>query len=786
MKNSTKLFNTGLELLLSAKLQQKQLTSWFEYQEIRMQEREAMRAAGHDPDDARYAGELLCRCVKRMPLSIPEGSVFAGTQDDAFSPSYALINPNFRVESFTGYCDPVAIYADIEPSETISAERIEAVKNYCRETPYGKKLVEIYQKTATLTDEATFFMEPVTGHMIPDMRPILAEGLETFMANGSCDTPFVAVMHEAAQAAAILSGRYAELAEELAGERSAVPGEAERLRMIAANCRKVPMQRAENLHEAMQSYLLLWQLLCLEQAPNPYAFSAGNLDRVFEPYRPGTDFETAVALTRHLLAFYMVGARGWAISQNLLLGGRDTAGNDLSCEMTNVIFEAFFRSNQPQPALSVKIHRNTPEKLFRTMGKFYFTPGHSTPSLFNDVMMFEVLKIKGIDDADIPDWAVAGCQEPLIMGKENGNTTNSWLNLGKVLELTLNDGNSLLTGRKIGLSGAELGYESLEAVYHDLENAFYRQLDYVLPRMAAAANRCTCLIGSWATPFGSLLFGGLESGRDMRDPEHPGTRYCGSGCLIHGLSVVADSLVAVKHFLAEFPEGVNTLRSALQNNFSNNPALRARLLNYPKYGSILPEPDEIAARIASRVSDKVAALRNPAGAPFQPDFSTPSTHLLYGYWVGATPDGRPARAMLGYGVDPRPEVSDGELTDQLLSERELPFVKMTGGYASHIGLAPATFADRETLEEKGLAMRDRVIRPLFRFETEATANGSPYYVYFNIDSAKHLRKILSNPAKYVPSGIYIMRIHGTFVNFLDLSPAIQEDIIRRLERSECA
>ena len=142
--------------------------------------------------------------------------------------------------------------------------------------------------------------------------------------------------------------------------------------------------------------------------------------------------------------------------------------------------------------------------------------------------------------------------------------------------------------------------------------------------------------------------------------------------------------------------------------------------------------------------------------------------------------------MLGYGVDPRPEVSDGELTDQLLSERELPFAKMTGGYASHIGLAPAAFADREALEEKGLAMRDRVIRPLFRFDTEATANGSPYYVYFNIDSAKHLRKILSDPAKYVPSGIYIMRIHGTFVNFLDLSPAIQEDIIRRLERSECA
>lgn len=784
MKNSAELFNEGLEQLLAAKLRQKQLTGWFEYQEIRMQEREAMRAAGHDPDDARYAGELLCRCVKRMPLSIPEGSVLAGTQDDAFSPSYALINPSFRVESFTGYCDPVAIYADIEPSEKISAERIETVKEYCRETPYGKRLTEIYDITANLTDEAAFFMEPVTGHMIPDMRPILKEGLKSFVEKAPADTPFVAVMREAAQAAAILAGRYAELAEQLAAERRDIPGEAERLALIAANCRRVPMHGAQNLHEAMQSYLLLWQLMCLEQAPNPYAFSAGNLDRVFEPYREGTDFETAVSLTRHLLAFYMVGARGWAISQNLLLGGRDTAGNDLSCGMTDVIFEAFFRSNQPQPALSVKIHANTPEELFRTMGKFYFTPGHSTPSLFNDDMMFRVLKSKGIAEADIPDWAVAGCQEPLIMGKENGNTTNSWLNLGKVLELTLNDGCSLLTGKKIGLSVSELGYESLEAVYRDLENAFFRQLDFVLPQMEAAANRCTCAIGSWATPFGSLLFGGLESGHDMRDPENPGTRYCGSGCLIHGLSVVTDSLIAVKHFLAENPDGVETLRGALRTNFADAPALRARLLAYPKYGSALPEPDEVAARIASLVSDKVSALRNPAKRQFQPDFSTPSTHLLYGYWVGATPDGRLARTMLGYGVDPRPEVSDGELTDQLLSERGLPFGKMTGGYASHIGLSPAAFSDREQLEEKGLAMRDRVIRPLFA--AGARKEESPYYVYFNIDSAKHLRKILSDPAKHVPSGIYIMRIHGTFVNFLDLSPAIQEDIIRRLERSECA
>ena len=41
--------------------------------------------------------------------------------------------------------------------------------------------------------------------------------------------------------------------------------------------------------------------------------------------------------------------------------------------------------------------------------------------------------------------------------------------------------------------------------------------------------------------------------------------------------------------------------------------------------------------------------------------------------------------------------------------------------------------------------------------------------------------IEANPKKYAPSGVYIVRIHGTFVNFLDLSPEIQEDIIKRLD-----
>ena len=54
----------------------------------------------------------------------------ASNQDDAFARSYALINPAFSVDSFTGYCDPVAVFGDIDPIGDITRERIDDLKKY--------------------------------------------------------------------------------------------------------------------------------------------------------------------------------------------------------------------------------------------------------------------------------------------------------------------------------------------------------------------------------------------------------------------------------------------------------------------------------------------------------------------------------------------------------------------------------------------------------------------------------------------------------------------------------
>jgi pyruvate-formate lyase len=775
----------NVELLLGEQRKQKRLDGWFLIKEIQAHyENEFISSA---PE--LKAAQLLKKVVAELPLSISKYAVFAGTQNDAFSPSYALINPAFKVESFSGYCDPTAIFDDIVPNEEISPARINKIRMYTNNTSYVQELNKVYDKFHLETSEAAFFVEQVTGHLIPDFQPALAEGVEslfqeikTKLKTASKDkAPKYEAFRMALESALILAKRYAALAAGLA-EKEEEPRKTE-LRLIAETLHKVPRLGATNLFEAIQSFIILWQVMCIEQSPNPYAFSVGNADRIFESFRAMENCERskAASLFKHLLVFYNVGERSWAISQDLIIGGRSNDGADLTNETSYALLDAYFETNFPQPILSVKLHRNTPERLFKELGRFFFTPGCLTPSFFNDDSLFPILKKNGVAEEDLENYAVAGCQEPLIMGKDNGNTTNSWLNLAKILELTLNNGCSALTGKKIGLSYAELGLkdEAPLNVLKEAREAFAKQLGYFVDKMVDAANRCSRVISLLPVPFLSSFMGGIETGVDTRDIHAQGTKYNGSGCLIHGLSVVTDSFIAIDSLIKERPEDAGRLLTNLGNNFKDDETLYQYLRACDKYGNNIPEVDQEAAQIATQVSRLIAAKKNYLGNSFRPDWSSPSTHLLYGYWVGATPDGRKSREMLGYGVDPLYGEASAGIGFRILSLKNLPFELMNGGYASHFGIDPKYFPET-TLAEKGSAFQKRIINPLF-FGSDPEQSIRPFYLYVNVTTPEMLRKVLANPKKYAPSGIYIVRIHGTFVNFLDLSAAIQNDIILRLD-----
>ena len=758
------------------------LEGWFLAREIAIECDELYK---DDPDSIRI-GKTLIQVMKRIPLTIGSYHVFAGTQDDAFARSYALINPAFQVSSFTGYCDPTAVFGDIDPIGDITEERISKVKDYYAKNKFAKKLTAAYAPAEKYTKEAVFFIEQVTGHLIPNVRHFLKDGALTVLEELSQKQKehedkkdYYEAMKLSVQAMLVLAERYSTMAQELAEKSEGK--EKSRYTLIAETLKKVPAHGAENLYEAIQAFLLIWQTMCVEQTPNPFAFSVGNADRIFEPYRAKEDLDRdmTAALLKHMLVFFNVADRSWAISQNLIIGGRDAQGNDLTNPTSYALFDAYHDMNLPQPILSVKLHKNTPDKLYEEMGRFFFTPGVLTPSLFNDDAIFEVLRRKGVDPEDLPDYSVAGCQEPLIMGKDNGNTTNSWLNMPKVLELVLQGGKSEITGEQIGKTREELGYDNNLDLLKNIREVYYKELECYVDEMVEAANGASRAIGLYQVPFLSTMMGGIQSGIDLRDTQKQGTKYNGSGCLIHGLSVLADSFIAIDTLVEERPEDADRFLEALRTNFEYDEEMHQYLLECDKFGNNIARVDKEAAEIARKVSAMISSKKNYLGNPFRPDYATPSTHLMYGYWVGATPDGRKAREMLNYGVDPLYGEASGGLGMRMLSNRYLPFETMNGGYASHFGINPGYFKG-QTMEEKGMEFKTKIFTPLF-FNSYDEGKVSPFYLYVNVTTPEMLRTVLANPKKYAPSGVYIVRIHGTFVNFLDLSPEIQEDIIKRLD-----
>ncbi len=763
----------------------KRLDGWFLAREIVCNHEEEYKGFSREM----RAAKELCAILNELPLSISENAVFAGSQSDAFARSYALINPSFRVETFSGYCDPTAVYGDIEPNEEFTKERIDRVREFTRRSDYVTTLSEVYGEYEDYTAEVAFFIEQVTGHIIPDFRPVLAKGLKEIISTldsrieketDSTKKDNFLAMRLTLESTVSLAHRYADIASEQ--RKCASPEREKQLELMEKTLRKVPEYPCETLYEALQSFMLLWEVMCLEQAPNPFAFSVGNADRIFEPYRKMQNLsrEEASSLFKHFLVFFNVGDRSWAISQNLIVSGRDADGNDMTCETSYALMDAYLDMNLPQPILSAKLHENTPDELYRAMGRFFFSPGTLTPSLFNDDSVFKILSARGVAREDLADYAVAGCQEPLIMGKDNGNTTNSWLNMPKILELTLNSGRSLITDRAIRETPAVPAKELLS----NIRDRFYSTLEIYVDKMCDAANGASRAVSFLPVPFLSAFMGGAESGYDMRDIEHQGTAYNGSGCLIHGLSIMADSFIAIDELLRNRPQDAENLVPALRADFKGYEELHAFLKSAAKFGNNIPEVDREAAEIVRRVSDIVTSHKNYLGNPFRADWATPTTHLTYGYWVGATPDGRGARGQLNYGVDPLYGEAGSGMGFRMLSNMRLPFEKMDGGCASHLGIDPKFFT-ADTKEEKGMEFCRRVIRPLF-FNPENKAPVSPFYLYVNVTTPETLRKVLAEPEKYAPSGVYIMRIHGTFVNFLDLSPAVQQDIIARLDpKSAC-
>lgn len=569
--------------------------------------------------------------------------------------------------------------------------------------------------------------------------------------------------------------RYAELASEKATAISDEKKKADLLE-VSRICQKLSCQPPETFHEAVQSIWFLFVILHMES--NASSFSPGRMDQYLYPYfrsdmdKGIIDFAKAQEIVEcmwlkfnqivylrnsHSAKFFA----GFPIGFNVAIGGQNVDGSDATNELSYLFLKAQEHIGMPQPNLSARLYRNSPEEFLKQCVRV-IAKGSGMPQCFNDEAIIPALQNQGIDEKDAINYAIVGCVELTTHGNNLGWSDAAMFNLLKVLELTLNNGVCLLTGEQIGLP---LGDITSYIEYKDLEAALAKQIDYFIDKMIQCCEVVEKIhMRALPSPFLSTVIDDcLEKGMDVTAG---GAHYNLSGIQVIQGANIADSLAAIKKLVYEEKRiDKERLLAALRSNFSGDEPLRLTLLNHaPKYGNDIEWVDEIAHKWVRYFNEMLKNYRNIRGGPYHTGLYTVSAHVPMGQNVGATPDGRFEKEPLADGgMSPVYGRDIKGPTAVLKSVSRIDSMLGSNGTLLNMKFLPEFFNTESGVEKFAQFLK-----------TFVHLNIS--HIQFNVLKKEDLLAAKKDPEKY--RGLTV-RVAGYTAYFTELADDLQNEIIAR-------
>lgn len=621
------------------------------------------------------------------------------------------------------------------------------------------------------------------GHICPDTEKWLALGpagircqVEALIETSEGQArDFYQSTLEVLTGASVYISRYADLAEDTAASQPDPALQAD-LAEVARVCRKLAHEAPETFHEAVQSIWFLNVILHLES--NASSFSPGRMDQYLYPFYAADlekgrltneralelieciwlKFNQIVYLRNSHSAKYFA---GFPIGFNIAIGGQHGDGTDATNELSYLFLRAQEHLGLPQPNLSARLHRDSPEAFLRQCVKV-ISKGSGMPQFFNDEAIIPALENQGIAHKDAMDYAIVGCVELTTHGNNLGWSDAAMFNLLKALELTLNNGVCLLSGEQIGLP---LGDLTSYQTYGDLEVALRRQVEHFIDRMVS----CCAVVERLhqevlPSPFLSTVIDDcIENAKDVTAG---GAKYNLSGIQIIQGANIADSLAALKKLVFDEKRFSKAeVLKALQSNFADAEPLRLTLLNHaPKYGNDIPWVDDIANVWISHFNTYLKQYKNYRGGPFHTGLYTVSAHVPMGQNVGATPDGRKAREPLAdggmspvYGRDtkgPTAVLNSVAKIDSVMSG--------SNGTLLNMKFLPEFF------NENGIRKFVLLLKTFVDLKIP--------HIQFNVLHQEDLRAAQKDPEKYRNLTV---RVAGYTAYFTELAGDLQNEIIAR-------
>lgn len=567
--------------------------------------------------------------------------------------------------------------------------------------------------------------------------------------------------------------RYADLLEEKA---DSYPKYTASMRELAKICQNLQNRPAQSFHEALQSTWFLFVVLHMES--NASSFSPGRLDQILYPYyqkdlaekKMDDDqalemieclwlkFNEIVYLRNKNSAKYFA---GFPIGFNVAVGGQDENGNDASNALSHLLIQAQEDIGLPQPNLSVRLFEHTDQALLTHAVKCV-SKGSGMPQFFNDKAIVSPLMDLGISKQDALNYAIVGCVELTTHGNNLGWSDAAMFNMNKVLELTLNHGKCLLTGKQMG---PDLGSLSTHASFSDLEAAYQKMMDYFIEKMIPCCEGVEkAHIDCLPTPFLSAVIDDcMDKGMDVTAG---GAHYNLSGIQMIQVANLADSLAAIKELVYDKKKvDASHLEKALQNNFVGDEVLRQMLLHrVPKYGNDVAWVDELGAKWALYFREQLRKYKNYRNEPYHTGMYTVSAHVPMGQNVGASADGR-------FAQDP---LADGGLSAVYGRDIQGPTAvlksvsKMDNSCTTNGGLLNMKFLPDFFKTEAGITKFCNFLRAFVDLEVP--------HIQFNVVSKENLLDAQKHPDQYRSLTV---RVAGYTAYFTELAGDLQNEIIAR-------
>ena len=584
-------------------------------------------------------------------------------------------------------------------------------------------------------------------------------------------------MNIAADALISFAGRYAQLLDDLAAHENDTKRRVE-LQQMASICRWVPAHAPRTFWEALQYYWFV-HLGVITELNTWDSFNPGRLDQHLYPFykrelvRGTLTTESAKEL---LMSFWVkfnnqpappkVGVTAQESNTYtdfclINIGGVNAEGQDASNELSYLILDVIEEMRILQPSSMVQISKKTPDRLLKRALKIIQT-GFGQPSLFNTDAIIQEMVRQGKDITDARLGGASGCVEAGVFGKESYILTG-YFNLVKVLEITLNNGRDPRTGKIIGLkTGEPESFETFDQLYRAFEKQVNRFIDIKIKGKRIIERLYAQYLPA---PFMSILIDDcIAKGKDYNDG---GARYNNSYIQGVGMGSMTDSLSAIKfHVFDRKHFSMKHLLEAMRDNFDGYDEILDLILNHtPRYGNDDDYADAILKQIFETYFKAIDRRPNTKSGHYRVNLLPTTVHVYFGSVVGATPDGRKAGFPLSEGISPVQGMDVKGPTAVIKSAAKIDHLR-TGGTLLNQKFTPQVF---ET--EEGFDKVAKLIQTYFRMDG--------HHIQFNVVTADTLRKAQQHPEQYRD---LIVRVAGYSDYFVDLTPELQEEIIRRTEQ----